>query len=430
VVYFTLVSPISNKNVKKFNMKFQPPKGTRDFLPEEMAKRRKVFEKIRKVFESYGYGEVCTPAFEDFDLLSKKSGPDIEKEIYVFTDKSGRKLGLRFDPTLPICRIVASDSSLTKPIKFYYITNMWRYDQPGKGRWREFWQAGVELIGSSKPEADAEILAITYDSLKAIGIKKIYFRINSRKIVESLIKEAGIPENKKLDVFRAIDKLEKIGEKEVEKEVEKYKISEKSIGKLLELIKSGKAEEETKELKEIKSLAEKMGVENIKIDFSIVRGIDYYTGFVFETFVEDREDLGSIAAGGRYDTMVGLYGGQDLPATGFGIGIDRLMEIIEDEKKYYPAYVYIAVVDDKSREKAIEIAQALRKNSIRADTDLMGRNLTKQLEYADSLSIPYVLIVGRKEIGTKKFKLKDMKNKTERELTIEEIIKLLSFKNN
>ena len=425
MVYFTLVSPISNKNVKKFNMKFQPPKGTRDFLPEEMFKRRKVFEKIRKVFEGYGYGEVCTPAFEDFDLLSKKSGPDIEKEIYVFTDKSGRKLGLRFDPTLPICRIVASDSSLTKPIKFYYITNMWRYDQPGKGRWREFWQAGVELIGSSKPEADAEILAITYDSLKAIGIKKFYIRINSRKIVESLIKKAGIPENKKLNVFRAIDKLEKIGEKEVKKELEKYKISEKSIEKLLELIKSGKAEEEMKELKEIKSLAEKMGVENIKIDFSIVRGIDYYTGFVFETFVEGGEDLGSIAGGGRYDTLIGLYGGQKLPATGLGIGIDRLIEIVEEEKKYYPAYVYIAVVDDNAKERAIEIAQILRKNSIRADIDLMGRNLTKQLEYADSLGIPYVLIIGRKELETKKFKLKDMKNKTERELTIEEIVGLL-----
>jgi len=144
-------------------MKFQPPKGTRDFLPAEMAARRKMFEKIRKVFENYGYGEVCTPAFEDFELLAKKSGPDIENEIYVFEDKAGRKLGLRFDPTVPICRIVGTDPSLPKPIKFYYITNMWRYDQPSAGRWREFWQAGIELIGSNKLEADAEILAVTSD---------------------------------------------------------------------------------------------------------------------------------------------------------------------------------------------------------------------------------------------------------------------------
>jgi histidyl-tRNA synthetase len=405
-------------------MKFQPPKGTKDFLPEEMAKRKKVFEKIRKVFESYGYGEVWTPAFEDFELLAKKSGPDIENEIYVFTDKSGRKLGLRFDPTVPICRIVASDPSLPKPIKFCYITNMWRYDQPGKGRWREFWQAGLELIGSNPPEADAEILAVVYDSLKSVGIKKFYFRINSRKIVESLIKDAGIPENKKFDVFRVIDKLGKIGEREVKKELERYEISGKSIGKLLELIKSGKADEEVEELKRIKSLAEKMGVENIKIDFSVVRGIDYYTGFVFETFIEGREDLGAVASGGRYDSLIGIYGEQDLPATGFGIGVDRLMEIVEDSEKYFPVDIYVAAVDDNSRGEAVKIAQILRKNSIRADMDLMRRSLTKQLEFANSLDIPYVLVVGEKEIKSRKFKLRDMKNRSEKELSIEEIIKL------
>ena len=404
-------------------MKFQSSKGTRDFLPREMAKRRDIFEKVRKIFESYGYGEVCTPAFEDFELLSKKSGKDIEKEIYVFEDKGGRKVGLRFDLTVPICRIVASDSSLSKPIKFYYITNTWRYDQPGKGRWREFWQAGIELIGSNKSEADAEILAIVSDSFKATGIKNFYFRINSRKIVEKMIKEAGIPENKKSDVFRAIDKLEKIGEAGVRKELETYKIQKKSVDKLLELVKSGKAE--VGELKEIKSLAEKMGVENIKIDFSIVRGIDYYTGFVFETFIKGREDLGSIAAGGRYDTLVGLYGGQNLPATGFGIGLDRLVESVEGKRDYYPIDVYVAIVSEDVKNKAIEIVQKLRKNSIRTDMDIMGKNLTKQLEYANSLSIPYVVIVGKKEVESKLFKLKDMKNKTEKELRLEEIIKEL-----
>jgi histidyl-tRNA synthetase len=297
---------------------------------------------------------------------------------------------------------------------------MWRYDQPGKGRWREFWQAGVELIGSNKPEADAEILAIVYDSLKSVGIKKFYFKINSRKIVENIIKESGIPENRKLDVFRSIDKLDKIGEKGVVKELEKYKISKKSIDKLLELIKSSKAD--IGELKEIKYFAEKMGVENIKIDFSIVRGIDYYTGFVFETFIECREDIGSIASGGRYDSLVKLYGGQDLPAVGFGIGIDRMMEVIEDKKEYCPVDIYIAVVDNSLREKAIEIAQKLRKNSIRADMDLMNKNLSKQLEFSNSLNIPYVLIIGKKEIESKKFRLKDMNKKTERELTVEELI--------
>jgi histidyl-tRNA synthetase len=422
-----LSSPNSIKNTKReiTNMKFQPPKGTRDFLPKEMARRREVFEKIRKVFENYGYGEISTPAFEDFELLAKKSGKEIENEIYVFKDKADRKLGLRFDITVPVCRIVASDSSLQKPIKFYYMTNTWRYDQPGKGRWREFWQAGIELIGSNKPEADAEILAIVSDSLKSIGIKKFYFRINSRKIVENLIKQAGIPENKKSDVFRAIDKLDKTVEKEVRKELETYKIQKKYVDKLLQLIKSGKSE--TGELKEIKSLAEKMGVENIKIDLSVVRGIDYYTGFVFETFIEGKEDIGAVAAGGRYDSLIKMYGGQDMPATGFGIGIDRLMEVVEDEKKYCPADVYVVLVDGTLKDKAIEIVQKLRRNSIRADMDLMGKNLTKQLEYANSLNIPFCIIVGKKEIETKKFKLKDMDKKTEKDLALEEIIKELKL---
>ncbi len=404
--------------------KFQPPKGTRDFLPEEMFRRRKIYEKIRDVFERYGYGEVWTPAFEDFDLLAKKSGPDIEKELYVFKDKAGRKLGLRFDPTVPICRIVSSDPSIPKPIKFYYITNMWRYDQPQAARWREFWQAGVELIGSSKPEADAEILAIVSDSLKAIGIKKFYFKINSREIVESLVKQAGIPEKKKFDAFRAIDKLDKIGEKEVKKEMERYGIPKKSVDKFLALIKSKKvSQEELQKLKKVKEISEKMGVEDIRIDLSIVRGIDYYTGFVFETFVKGFESLGSVASGGRYDTLIGLYGGEDLPATGVGIGIDRLMEIVQDKEEYYPVKVFVAVVDESVREKALEILQELRRRGIKTDIDLIGRNLRKQLEYANKIKIPFVLVVGPEEVKTNKFKLRDMRSGKEEALFIEQILK-------
>jgi len=403
-------------------MKLQTPRGTRDFLPEEMSRRRKVFGKIRKVFESYGYGEICTPAFEDFELLAKKSGPDIEKEIYVFKDKSGRKLGLRFDPTVPICRIVASDPSIPKPIKFYYITNMWRYDRPSTGRWREFWQCGIELIGTKKPEADAEILAVVYDSLKAIGIRDFYFKINSRKVAEFFVKESGIPQNKKFDVFRAIDKLSKIGEDGVRKEMISYNIKEESINKILELIKSKKVpKDELRELEVIKNIAQKMGIDNIKIDFTVVRGIDYYTGFVFEIFVEGFEDIGSVASGGRYDTLIGLYGREDTPATGFGIGICRLMKILQDKERYFPAKVYVAPISDDVREKAIQIVQNLRKENIRADIDLMGRNLTKQLEYANSVNIPIVVIVGKKELENDSVKIRNMKTGKEKLVKIKSI---------
>lgn len=408
--------------------KFQTPRGTRDFMPEEMVRRRKVFDSIRKVFESYGYGEVCTPAFEDFELLAKKSGPDIEREIYVFKDKSGRKLGLRFDPTVPICRIVFSNPSLPKPIKFYYITNMWRYDRPSAGRWREFWQCGVELIGSDKPEADAEMLALVYDSLKSTGIKNFYFKINSRKIVESFVKKAGIPENKKFDAFRAIDKLDKIGESGVKMEMKGYKIPDKTIKKFLELIKSKEiSKDEIKGLEVIKSLAQKMGVKNIKIDFSIVRGIDYYTGFVFETFVKGSENLGSVASGGRYDTLIKIYSGKDIPATGFGIGVDRLMEALNPSylarrRGYSPVKLYIAPVNEKMRKESIKIAQVLRRNDIKTDTDLAGRKLGKQLEYVDAMKIPYIIIVGPKELKNGKLVLRDMKTGKEKRIKKEKIV--------
>ena len=406
--------------------RFQPPRGTRDFLPEEMARRRAVSEKIRKVFEAYGYGEVWTPAFEDFELLAKKSGPQIEEEIYAFTDKSGRKLGLRFDPTVPICRIVASNPALPKPVKFYYITNMWRYDNPGAGRWREFWQAGAELIGPSGTGADAEMLALVSDSLKAVGIKEFYFRISSRKIVDAFIKKAGIPDGKKNEVFRSIDKLDKIGESGVKAEMRSRKIPDDKIEKLLELIRSKKAGgKESGELEEIKKSAKEMGAENIQTDLSIVRGIDYYTGFVFETFVKGCENLGSVASGGRYDSLIGVYSGKDTPATGFGIGIDRLMEVVKGKEMQLSVKLFVAPVKEEARIKAMELTQQIRKNGISAETDLMGRDLRKQLEYAGNRGIPYALIVGPKEIGSGRFTLRDMKTGKEESLSLDMTMKRL-----
>ncbi|MFH1105635.1 MAG: histidine--tRNA ligase, partial [Candidatus Aenigmatarchaeota archaeon] len=330
-------------------MKLQPPRGTRDFLPAEMSRRREMMERIRSVFVSYGYGEIQTPAFEDFELLAKKSGAEIEKEIYTFEDKSGRKLGLRFDLTVPVCRVVATNPNLKKPAKFYYITNTWRYDEPQKGRFREFWQAGVELVGSKSLESDAEILAVVSDALKAAGIKNFYFKINSRRIVEKIIEETGIAASKKEDVFRAIDKLGKTGEENVRKELEACGISAKNIEKFFSLIESNKSESrEFEELQRIKEIAEAMGAENIRIDFSVVRGIGYYTGFVFEALVKGSENIGAIAGGGRYDSLIGIYSGNDVPATGFSIGVDRLMETVKSGEDFIPAKFFVASIDEKS----------------------------------------------------------------------------------
>ncbi len=405
---------------------YSPPRGTRDFLPEDMARRRDVFAKVMEVFRRYGYGEVWTPAFEDFALLSRKSGPEIEEEIYSFKDKSGRKLGLRFDPTVPICRIVASNPSLPKPARFCYITNMWRYDRPGAGRWREFWQAGVELIGPSGPAADAEMLAIVGDSMRALGVKDFYFRISSRKVVDGFVRESGIPEAKTADVFRAIDKLEKIGESGVMAEMKARGIKPSQADAFMELVRSGKAKgPEMEELRAIKRAAERMGAGKITMDLSIVRGIDYYTGFVFETMVKGSERMGSVASGGRYDRLIGLYSGNDVPATGYGMGIDRLLEVIGKPAASPPVTAFVVSVKDEVSGDAAALAQSLRAAGISIETELMGRNIRKQLEYASKKSIPYAVIVGPVEVKERKYTLRDMKTGKESKLSAKGIIRKL-----
>lgn len=344
---------------------------------------------------------------------------EIEKEIYAFEDKSGRKLGLRFDPTVPIARIVSTDSSMPKPIKFYYITRMWRYDRPQAGRYREFWQAGLELIGVKSASADAEIISVANDLIRSVTDEEFYFKINSRKIVEQIAEKAGIPEEKKDDTFRAIDKLDKIGEEEVMKEMERYEIPKQAAAKFFEMIRTQDAD--IAELQEIKRAAEEIGVNNVEIDLSIVRGISYYTGFVFETLVTGNEKIGSICSGGRYDSLIGLYGGEELPATGFGLGIDRLLDIVGYNDFYYPVRVFVAPVKDEVRTDAIRIARELRSQGISVETDLMQRNLRKQLDYINSRGIPFAVIIGPKELEENKVIIRDMATGKEDKVCIAEV---------
>jgi len=419
------------------DMAFQPPKGTRDFLPDESAKRRKYFELARRVLESYGYGEIITPAFETIELLEAKGslGSDAVKDVFRIWDKGKEKLGygLIFDPTTPIARIVASDQSLAKPVKWYYIRPMWRYEETKAGRYREFWQAGAELIGSSDPAADAEILALTADTLRAMGIKDFTFKINSRKIVEALADAAGIPKDKRAAAFRAVDKLDKFGEAEVTVEMERAGIPSKAIEKFLKFVEMGSAQiekelkgkaTELKEIEQVLAYAKKMGVTNISVDFSIIRGIDYYTGFIFETLVKGFEKLGSVASGGRYDSLIEIYGGKPTPATGVGIGIDRMMEIINDNVSAAPR-VFVANVKDETKAEAMKTAQELRRRGIPTEFDVLGRNLKKQFEYVNSRQIPYCVIIGPQELAEKKAKLRDMKSGKETDVALDKLAKEL-----
>ncbi|MBI2675640.1 MAG: histidine--tRNA ligase [Candidatus Aenigmarchaeota archaeon] len=430
--------------------KFQSPKGTRDFLPEEMIKRQYIIDTVRNIFERFGFQPLETPAFESWELLSAKGGGGeaIKNEIYYFKDKGDRELGLRFDLTVPLARVIASNPQLPKPFKRYQIQQVWRYDNPQSGRYREFWQADVDIVGSASMDCEAECLAVAGSVLMNLGFNEYSIRLNNRKILNILLSFAGVEKDDEPAVFRILDKFEKAGREETLKELGRV-IGERKASDILgfidlkgrpeELIekirkKLGGLSEADEGIKELEGIAEKAkayGIRNISIDLSLVRGLDYYTGPIFEISIKAKKNVGSVAGGGRYDSLVALYGGQPTPCAGFSFGIDRLYDIMESEgmldMSKIKTKVLVASVNESLRNDAIGIARNLRENGINAETDLMGRPLRKQLDYANSAGMPYVIVVGEKEMKENAFHLKDMKTGKEERMNLESIIKRLKM---
>ncbi|MFH0711364.1 MAG: histidine--tRNA ligase [Candidatus Aenigmatarchaeota archaeon] len=458
VVQFTLPSPIS-PDLKIENqirrMEFQTPRGTRDFLPEEMIKREFVINTIKNVFVKFGFDPLETPVFEEFQLLSKKSGEDIKNQIYEFKDKSGRDLGLRFDLTVPMARVVANNPQLPKPFKRYAIAPVWRYEEVSAGRKREFYQCDVDVVGTASMDADVEVMTTAIECFKSLGFKDFKIKISDRKVLEGfieLIKKKIEPEMKlefsPAEIFRIIDKIEKIGVEEVEKELKKLGLSEKQIEKLLEVIsvkgtfeavlKKGRellkgikiAEEGFNELEGIWEFSKVYGIDKyLVLDYSMARGIDYYTGPIFETEVKGYEKYGSICSGGRYDKLIETFGGRPTPATGISLGIERIIEILGQERKFEEkktnVRVFVASVNEDVKKDAVKIALDLRKEGIKCQVDLMNRSLGKQFEFADTMGIPFVLVVGKEELKKNVFKLKDMEKKSEKALKLDLVVKIL-----
>jgi histidyl-tRNA synthetase len=427
---------------------YQTVRGMRDFLPEEMKKREYVAGVARRVFEKYGFELMETPAVESFELLSGKGGggEEVKKEIYCFKDQGGRELGLRFDLTVPTARVVASNPSLTQPFKRAMVGRVWRYDRPGAGRYREFWQADVDVFGSESVLADAEVVATVFDVMDELKLQDFQVNVNNRKLLEGLAVSCGIDQKQVVEVFRSIDKLEKIGEEGVQEELESKGVFDTSAKKLLDLITIKASNQEildkirpvAKEnktakqgLEEVKELLDWLGEmgfgDRVDLDLSLARGLDYYTGNVFEGKLEG-EKL-SVSGGGRYDGLVEAYGGKPTPATGWSIGIERVIEVLED-RKLFPELdanrVFVAPVNDEMREKALKITQELRDSGVKAETDLMGRKLSKQFSFADSIGASRVVVVGPKDLKEKKVTLRDMKTGNEEKVLLEELVPELS----
>ena len=427
---------------------FQPPRGTRDYLPEDQLKKNWVISQVQEVYESYGFEPLGTPAFEYLDMFQIKSGEDIIDQIYTFKDKSDRELALRFELTASTVRVVASHRDLVLPFKRYAIGPNWRYERPSDTRFREFWQADVDIFGVESSIADAEVLSAVVKAFERLGFEGFIIKINDRRVLSSIIQLAGIPEEKSLEAIRAVDKLNKIGREGVLEELGKLSSTEESNIKLLDLISfTGEPEEVIEEarkilkdrprgikgcddLKDLYEYSKGFGfAEFIEIDLSLARGLDYYTGPVYEVIAKGFENYGSIAGGGRYDEIVELFGGPKTYATGVSFGIDRVTPILDEKGAFddmtLGAKVYVAPVNEKVLIEALKITQILRENKVSAIVDLMGRRLGKQFEFADKKNIPKVIIVGERELAEESVTIRDMKTGDQTKVKIQELVEYL-----
>jgi len=423
--------------------KFTVPRGMKDIEPKEMAKYLWVKEKILKIFKNYGFQIMEPSTIENLETLEAKCGPEIKEEIYWFKDKAGRSLGLRFDLTVGMTRMVANRYDLPEPIKLCAISGMWRYDEPQFARYRFFHQWDAEIYGSIEPEADAEVISLGIDILENVGIKEYEVRVSNRKLIEGFLRLLGIDSIDKLEnTLRIIDKITKISRNEVIKKLLEIGYKENHVSKILEFTSiHGKLNKAIEQIPEgfIKNKMCKDGYEELLglievleaydkidkcvLDLSIVRGIGYYDGIVFEAYDKGGEDIGAIFGGGRYDKLCKILGKKDMPATGVAGGIERMIISLERggllKSIVQKPKVFLAAVDDTSRKKVWKIVNELRKEGIETDFDLKKRSLKKQMEYANSLGIPYVGIIGPKEIEKGIIRLRDMNTHKEEELSLE-----------
>lgn len=399
------------------------PKGMRDIGPEDMFLREEAIERIRSVFRIFGYRPLETPAMEYLETLRAKAGPEVDKQIFII---EGGEYGLRFDLTVPLARYAASTDA-PKPFKRYAIDVVWRKEEPQRGRFREFYQADVDIVGSASMRSEYELLSIASTICQAFGFPKRRIMLNNRKILDGIAASLDIQDDVRGEVFRVLDKLDKIGEQEVERLLKEI-LGDKKSAELLKIIRSKGgnkeklalarkySEEGAKELEEILSLCgEDLEVE---VDLFLVRGLGYYTGPVFE--VKLSEGIGTVMAGGRYDGLLGVYG-PTAPAVGISIGIERLVTLLAEQRKSTKkteTRAFVACIKPEFYPYGVQVAAEFRKAGIACETDLNDRNIRKQFDYANALGIPFVAVVGEREMKSKSLTLRDMASGKEEVLPI------------
>lgn len=411
----------------------QTLKGFRDFLPEQARKRQYVINTLRKVFESYGFDPLETPALEYEEILAGKYGEEGDKLMYRFTDNGGRKVAMRYDQTVPLARVVAQYGSASSPqgqlllpfpFKRYQIQPVWRADNTQKGRFREFLQCDIDTVGTASANSDAEIITVVNECFKALGFNNYKLLVNDRSLFGDLPTKAIL----------TIDKLEKQGKEEVAKQLQDAGFNPNILDEL-------QNKKPTESLKLIMEIAKNMGVSEDKLSFSptLARGLDYYTGMILEVVI-DGYPVGSVAGGGRYDNLIGMFlpstssgstTNKQVPAVGLAFGFDRVMEAM-DEQSLFPVTLpgkteaLVTIFNLELADSSIEISSQLRENNINTELWLDANSkMEKQLKYADQKGIPYVLIIGPEEKKENVVVLKNMKTREQEALPLTEMIKKL-----
>ena len=420
--------------------------GFMELMPNEQILFEQIKQKIEKTYQKFGFLPLDTPILELSKVLLAKAGGETEKQIYRF-EKGDTDISMRFDLTVPLAKYVAKNyGNLSFPFRRYQIGKVYRGERTQKGRFREFYQCDIDIIGDGELSVinDAELPSVIYNIFKELGFDDFTIRINNRKILNGLFESLNQKENA-TEILRIIDKIEKIGKEAVIEELEKIEIPSDAINKIMDFIEiEGTTDEKLQKLNElnIKNEEFEKGLDeltqvvkyvrifgipeaNFKVDLTIARGLDYYTGTVYETFLNQYRELGSVCSGGRYENLAEYYTDKQLPGVGISIGLTRLfyklneLQLIKAEKKSIAEVLVVPMVQDLT--VPIQIATDLRKKGIGTEVYLNDKKIKAKMKYADKLEIPYVIVVGEDEINSGIVKIKNMKTGEEKETSIQNI---------
>lgn len=410
-------------------LKAQTPKGFRDFLSAEARARQFVAQKIREVFERFGFEPLETPTVEYASVILGKYGEEADRLVFKFTDRGDRELALRYDQTVPTARVLVEYAhQLPRYWRRYQIQNVFRAEKPQKGRYREFTQCDIDIFGSTSPIADAEILAGTYFAFKNVGYPTVLMPINDRQILFTNLTPFATDHVTILSLIQSVDKLNKIGTEGVIEELSKKGLTKESAERSLTTIKDAKP---TEALQQIIECALSLGIPKETLIFSptLARGLDYYTNMIFEPMVPEY-GIGSLGGGGRYDNLIEQLGGAPTPAVGIAFGFDRMVEAAQQlhliPQGKSAASILVTIFNETTLLTSLDTAMQLRNAKIPTEIFPNLDKLDKQLKYADRLGVPYVIIQGPDEVKRNVLKLKNMATKKQEELTVDEVIKKLT----